>query len=642
MALQDKFGKKVTEPNPAKVGPAKSTTPRVVSVNLPPTLEDLRFSCDRARAQKASPSALSWRAGSETYILTATVAEGAYDPTWILSAGGESKSVVVWTYTCSDPELIFSFLYPNNDGSVQAVIPESLRPKTPEEEAAEAELPSEEFSDKVEILSRVGFGGMGVIYKARRKDNQEIVALKVLHGHLLEDSEITARFMQEASACLELRHRNLITVQEYGVSKRGKPFMIMEYLEGKALTDIIQEKGRLETSQFINIFTQICDGLQCAHECNVVHRDVKPSNIMIITTEGGWEWAKLLDFGIAKEIIESQTKLTPTGNVVGSPAYISPEQCAGYKADPSNDVYSLGCVMYEALAGRPPFLHESPIKILLMHLEDLPPRLASVCPEGTVIPEDIEAVIMRCLEKDPARRYSSAAELSVELWAIAAKKSYSALDPVEPVQTVPTAPGNASISAAAYPSADAGYGAVDPAAYPVAGMSQQNYEPSAAYAEAAAAELPGIVADYLQANETSAQSAYQNAESASHIPVLTVRLSRCRTAAEMDGVWEGLLLAERIQGRGMTVGILLETESVLLVMRPDPERFNLDEQAQKRLTTLQTKMRQLIKSGASVSASGRWVTRGTTAQATMPGVRLLNDDQICDLLIGCRGTILDY
>src|SRR6202034_694076 len=148
------------------------------------------------------------------------------------------------------------------------------------------------------------------------------------------------------------------------------------FLEGKQLADIIERKGRVEVRKFINIFTQICDGLNHAHQKRIVHRDVKPSNVMIVKSDAGVEIAKIVDFGIAKRHVEeNREKLTATGNVLGSPAYISPEQCAGQDADPRSDIYSLGCVMYEALTGNPPFVHDSAIKVLLMQLSEKPQPL---------------------------------------------------------------------------------------------------------------------------------------------------------------------------------------------------------------------------------------------------------------------------
>ena len=619
MALQDKFKKRGTEQLEAA---------KLVPINLPPTLADLRFCMEKARMQTNRPVALSWRMAPDTYVLTATLAPGTYDPTWILHVGSESNSAIMWTYSSADSELIYSFL-PIHDklttDAPKAEIPESLRPKAVvevEEEKDGPYLPLDEFADKCEVMSQLGFGGMGVIYKARRKDNQQIVALKVLHGHLLDDSEISARFMQEASACLELRHRNLIKVHEYGVSKRGKPYMIMEYLEGQSLTDIIQERGHLEIPQFINLFTQVCDGLQFAHEKGVVHRDVKPSNIMVVSTEGGGEWAKVLDFGIAKGIVDAERKLTPTGNVVGSPAYISPEQCAGAKADPRIDVYSLGCMMYEALSGRPPFMHESPIKVILMQLETAPPLLSSVCPEGIVVPADIESLIMRCLEKDPDARFSSAAELGAELWAIAARRSR----------------GITGLSATAYDeSASAGEEkATYTEAIPRADATTRNQS-------SADSTTSGADDDLLSpAAKSWAISASSKVERENPVMPITVRMRRCRIFAEMDGVWEGLLLAEKILAKGRSVSILLEADSVILVMRPDAYRFNLDEQTQKMLSTMQSKLLQLIKSGASVFASERWVKRSNNSQPLMPGVKLLVDDEICDLIIERSGSIIDY
>lgn len=641
MPLHDTFKK--------RTGESKPESAKVAPLIKPPTVDDLRFCMGQAR-QSGRPSALSWKVAQDTYILTASIARGANEPTWILHVGDMVNSAIVWTYTTGDTELIFNLLWQVNElDGPKAEIPEALRPKTEEtaeERQLEADhsfpLPHEEFSDKYEILSRVGFGGMGVIFKAVRKDTREIVALKLLHGHLLDDPENTKRFMQEASACSQLKHRNLINVFEYGVSRRGQPFMIMEYLEGHPLTSLIESKGRLEIPQFINLFTQICDGLQCAHERGVVHRDVKPSNIMVVNApEGGREIAKVLDFGIAKFIVETERKLTPTGNVLGSPAYIAPEQCAGGQADPRADVYALGCVMYEALAGRPPFLHESAIKVLLMQLGDPPPPLSSYCPD---VPADLEEIIMHCLEKDPEMRYASASDLATELWAIAALRSQLAY------------------SEASNPENTKAEGKEEEQEVVVEEeLELEINEQDNKDAELKQAEAPnskGVQTDLEQETsrqmrakelspdrqagsrtETTAQATAQSKIQ----PVLTIRLKRCRSFPEIDCAWEGLNLALKIQARDLPVTLFLDTESVLLVMRPDMvARFNIEAQALKRIATMQAMLQQLLKCGATVLVSERWARRGCDPGQLMPGVLLLNDDEICDLILERTATLVDY
>ncbi|MBX9686232.1 MAG: serine/threonine protein kinase, partial [Candidatus Obscuribacterales bacterium] len=396
MAIQDSFKRKNTIEKVA-----------VAPLLKPPSPEDLRFSMLSAQREVGKPVILSWKNPDknkdDTYLLTVTLAAGAAEPTWILHVGHDEDSAIVWIYTSADTQMIHSMIgsIDQSDMPKGAVAEAELPVDEVMEEEAQQPLPHEEFAGSYELISRLGHGGMGIIYKARKVESQDIIALKVLHSHLLNDNESKKRFEQEAAACRDLKHRNLITMLEFGFSKHGQPYMTMEYLEGSSLSTIIDEGGRLEVRKFINIFTQICDGLNHAHQKGVVHRDVKPSNVMIIKSEAGVDIAKILDFGIAKRHVEeNKDNLTPTGNVLGSPAYIAPEQCAGADADPRSDIYSLGCVMYEALTGQPPFVHDSAIKVLLMQLSEVPTPLGVMCPD-VEFPLELETIVMRCLEKDP-------------------------------------------------------------------------------------------------------------------------------------------------------------------------------------------------------------------------------------------------
>lgn len=577
MPLQDAFKKKTHQDT-------KAESFKVAPLRRAPSIEDLKFCMEQSRKQIGRPSALSWVTDTDTYILTATHSQGTYEPTWILHVGSETMSAIAWRHSSSDCELVHNLLEQVKPPDLtKAEIPDFLKPVTDEERLANAQapLPHDEFSSKCEIISRLGFGGMGVIYKAKRKETGDIVALKVLHGHLMDEEENLERFKLEAQACLDLKHRNLINVHEFGVSKHGQPYMVMEYLEGEPLTDIIAQ-GCLDIPRFINLFLQICDGLRFAHEKNVVHRDVKPSNIMVLRTAEGQETAKVLDFGIAKVIVETnQSKLTPTGNIVGSPAYISPEQAAGGKADPKIDVYSLGCVMYEALAGHPPFVHESSIQVLMAQLGDPPPPLSSVVPEGAVPPK-LEQIIMRCLEKNPDKRYPSAADLGADLFVFATSRSR---------------------------------------------------------AHQGSSELDVQVARKNQSTKVTQPIIIPSKHA------LTIRLRHFRGNAEMDSVWEGLSLALRIQSRDLQVSILLDQEACHLVHRPDVfvSRMNLDAQTTKRISSLQSLLQQLIKGGALVFASERWVKRGNDeSRQLMPGVVLINDEEVCDFILERSGSIVDY
>lgn len=270
--------------------------------------------------------------------------------------------------------------------------------------------------DKYEVLSLIGEGGMGGVYKARHREINRIVALKVLLEHLLSEKNAGERFKQEAKAAGSLDHPNLCPVHDYGFSN-GKPYLVMDFIDGESLEDLMLKAGRLPMERFFEIFNQVCKGLKYAHDMGIIHRDLKPSNIMLARDEDGNYFVKIVDFGIAKLLPqgdESGAKLTRTGHVFGSPLYMSPEQCLGKKLDPRSDIYSIGCLMYETLSGIAPFDAESTVASLVKHVnEDAVPFSAAA--KDVPIPEDVEQMVFKCLSKNPEDRYSSVQELRDEL-----------------------------------------------------------------------------------------------------------------------------------------------------------------------------------------------------------------------------------
>ena len=252
-----------------------------------------------------------------------------------------------------------------------------------------------------EILEEIGAGGMAVVYKARQKLLGRIVALKVLHDHLAKDRVFVQRFLREARDAARLQHPNIVKVYDCG-EERGRYYIAMEYLEGENLANMVKTRGALPLPQVISIAQQIASALDYAHREGIVHRDVKPSNI-IISSDGR---ATLTDFSIAKATTDAS--LTATGLFVGTPAYVSPEQAKGAPVDHRADVYSLAIVCYEMLAGRPPFQGDT-IAVLHSHAYDTPPPMRSLNPS---LPKELEGVIRRGLAKDPLKRYGSAGELA--------------------------------------------------------------------------------------------------------------------------------------------------------------------------------------------------------------------------------------
>ena len=269
------------------------------------------------------------------------------------------------------------------------------------------------LADRYLIQSLIGQGGMGLVFLAKHTMMERTVAIKMLHQELLNDPLSVKRFQQEAKAASCLNHPNIITLHDFGITPQGQPFLCMEYLQGTPLQDLLKRYGPMDPPRAVRIFGQVCDALHHAHNQGIVHRDLKPSNILLVTHEGDPEFVKVVDFGLAKLMPwsgkESQ-HLTKTGEVFGSPIYMSPEQCMGKQLDPRSDIYSLGVTLFEALTGKPPFRGQNSIQTASKHMSELPPTFGAVRPDLT-LPPGLEAVVFRSLEKDPAKRYTTMAEM---------------------------------------------------------------------------------------------------------------------------------------------------------------------------------------------------------------------------------------
>jgi serine/threonine protein kinase len=278
----------------------------------------------------------------------------------------------------------------------------------------EASLVGKIVGGHYEILSLIGHGGMSRVYKAKHLLLRRNVALKFLAVGRQFDAKSLARFQKEAEAAAELQHTNICSTREFGVNEDGIPFLVMDYVEGTSLGDILSTEKKLSKNQAIEIMTGLCAGLEHAHAQGVIHRDIKPANIILTKDKANSDIVKIVDFGIAKLIREDESgpNLTQTGEVFGTPKYMSPEQCLGSKVDQRADIYALGCIFYEMLAGHPPFCDESAIKILFAHVNDQPPALGDLCGK------EIQAIVRRCLEKDASKRYQNVSELLTDLQAV--------------------------------------------------------------------------------------------------------------------------------------------------------------------------------------------------------------------------------
>lgn len=255
-----------------------------------------------------------------------------------------------------------------------------------------------------EFLEFVGSGGMGVIYKARHPVLKRLVAVKMLHSHLMNEM-IAKRFQHEAEAVSGLSHPNIIAVHDFGLSEHGQPYMVMDFIEGKTLSAILRQ-GPLRVPAVINIVIQLAEGLQHAHEHGVLHRDLKPSNIMVTDYDCDFPEAKIVDFGIAKIMENDSTRVTQTGELIGTPQYMSPEQCRGGTLDARSDIYSLGCVMFEAITGKAPFAGETMVSVIVDQISKPARTLSEVRPDMT-FPLELEEMLAKALAKDPQDRFQS-------------------------------------------------------------------------------------------------------------------------------------------------------------------------------------------------------------------------------------------
>jgi serine/threonine protein kinase len=282
--------------------------------------------------------------------------------------------------------------------------------------------------DRYDVTELLGKGGMGVVYLARQRMMDRWVAIKMLQAELTQDDVSVKRFQQEAKAASCLNHPHLVTLHDYGITPTGQPFLVMEYLQGRSLLEVIKRIGPLAPHTAVKIFSQVADGLAHAHHQGIVHRDLKPSNILLIDQEDDPEFVKVVDFGLAKLMPwsgkESQ-HLTKTGEVFGSPIYMSPEQCMGRELRPTSDIYSLGITLFEALTGKPPFRGVNSIATASKHMSEAPPRLAEIRPE-LELPEALEKVVLTSLAKDPSARFQDMGEFRDALQSSISKEKPTA------------------------------------------------------------------------------------------------------------------------------------------------------------------------------------------------------------------------
>ncbi len=268
-----------------------------------------------------------------------------------------------------------------------------------------------ELSNRYRLIETIGFGGMSEVFLSRDDRLGRDVAIKVLRADLARDPSFYLRFRREAQNAAALNHPSIVAVYDTGEAETDEgplPYIVMEYVDGDTLRDLVRRDGPMDPRRAAAVIADVCSALDFSHRNGIVHRDIKPANIMI--NRAGE--VKVMDFGIARAMSDSTSTMTQTAAVVGTAQYLSPEQARGERVDARSDIYSLGCVLYEILAGEPPFTGDSPVAVAYQHVREEPSMPSLINPD---VSPDLDSIVLKALSKNPANRYQTAAEMRADL-----------------------------------------------------------------------------------------------------------------------------------------------------------------------------------------------------------------------------------
>ncbi|MFK7988116.1 MAG: serine/threonine-protein kinase [Sandaracinaceae bacterium] len=267
---------------------------------------------------------------------------------------------------------------------------------------------------RYEVLEQLGAGGMGLVYRARHVVLGREVAIKVLRPTAMGHSSAVQRAIREAQAASAIGDAHIVEVRDFGVMSGGHPYMVMELLRGVELADLIAHEAPLPVGRVCHIGAQIADALEAAHRCSIVHRDLKAENVILVPHPSTPDFVKLVDFGIA-HVQNAESKITKAGEMLGTPQYMSPEQCFGQPVDHRADVYALGVLLYEMLTGSAPYTETNPRALLVAHMTSTPTPVGE---QRGGLPPALEALVMRCLAKRPDARFASMRDVAIALRAV--------------------------------------------------------------------------------------------------------------------------------------------------------------------------------------------------------------------------------